>query len=165
MDYDKLVDGYNGLIPGNFLNEAFAMLKPTMKFQKQQSLMNSMDDKDKLLMFLRMEKWIADSPDQAGECFRQFMKDLYQQNKLIKGELIVNGKKVNLKNIKAAVLNIYASEDHLVPPAASIPLNESLTSENEAVCFKGGHIGVFVGSKSQKELAPKVVDFLKKRDK
>jgi polyhydroxyalkanoate synthase len=165
MDYDKLVDGYNGLIPGTFLNEAFAMLKPTMKFQKQQSLMSSMDDKDKLLMFLRMEKWIADSPDQAGECFRQFMKDLYQQNKLIKGELIVNGKKVNLKNIKASVLNIYASEDHLVPPAASIPLNENLSSENESVCFKGGHIGVFVGSKSQKELAPKVVDFLKKRDK
>ena len=52
-----------------------------------------------------------------------------------------------------------------MPPAASIPLNENLTSENESVCFKGGHIGVFVGSKSQKELAPKVVDFLKKRDK
>lgn len=164
MDFDKLVDGYNGLIPGNFLNEGFAMLKPMMKFQKQQSLMSSLDDKDKLLMFLRMEKWIADSPDQAGECFRQFMKELYQQNKLIKGELVVNGKKVSLKNIKAAVLNIYASEDHLVPPAASIPLNENLTCENEAVCFKGGHIGVFVGSKSQKELAPKVVDFLKKRD-
>ncbi len=78
---------------------------------------------------------------------------------------MINGKKVNLKNIKASVLNIYASEDHLVPPAASIPLNENLTSENESVCFKGGHIGVFVGSKSQKELAPKVVDFLKNRDK
>ena len=136
-----------------------------MKFQKQQSMVGSLDDKEKLLMFLRMEKWIADSPDQAGECFRQFMKDLYQENKLIKGELMVGGKKVNLKNIKANVLNLYATEDHLVPPAASIPLNENLTCENEAYSFKGGHIGVFVGSKSQKELAPKVVEFLKKRDK
>lgn len=165
IDYDKLVEGYNGLIPGEFLNEGFAMLKPMMKFQKQQSMVGSLDDKEKLLMFLRMEKWIADSPDQAGECFRQFMKDLYQENKLIKGELMVGGKKVNLKNIKASVLNIYATEDHLVPPAASIPLNENLSCENEAISFKGGHIGVFVGSKSQKELAPKVVDFLKKRDK
>jgi len=165
MDFDKLVDGYNGLIPGEFLNEGFAMLKPMMKFQKQQAMVNSIDDKDKLLNFLRMEKWIADSPPQAGECFRQFMKDLYQRNKLIKGELVVGGKKVNLKNIKAPVLNIYATEDHLVPPAASIPLNENLTCENESISFKGGHIGVFVGSKSQKELAPKVVEFLKKRDK
>lgn len=165
IDFDKLVEGYNGLIPGEFLNEGFAMLKPMMKFQKQQSMVGSLDDKEKLLMFLRMEKWIADSPDQAGECFRQFMKDLYQENKLIKGELMVGGKKVNLKNIKANVLNLYATEDHLVPPAASIPLNENLTCENEAYSFKGGHIGVFVGSKSQKELAPKVVEFLKKRDK
>lgn len=165
IDFDKLVEGYNGLIPGEFLNEGFAMLKPMMKFQKQQSMVGILDDKEKLLMFLRMEKWIADSPDQAGECFRQFMKDLYQENKLIKGELMVGGKKVNLKNIKANVLNLYATEDHLVPPAASIPLNENLTCENETYSFKGGHIGVFVGSKSQKELAPKVVEFLKKRDK
>ncbi|MCD6068813.1 MAG: poly(R)-hydroxyalkanoic acid synthase, class PhaC subunit [Bacteroidetes bacterium] len=166
MDFDKLVDGNHGLIPGEFLNEGFAMLKPMMKFQKQQSLLNSIDNKDKLLMFLRMEKWIADSPDQAGECFRQFMKDLYQGNKLVKGELNVGGKKVNLKNITASVLNIYATEDHLVPPAASKTFTGYLSvSDKEDVAFKGGHIGVFVGSKSQKELAPKVADFLKNRDK
>lgn len=166
MDYDKLVDGYNGLIPGEFLNEGFAQLKPMMKFQKQQSMVSSIDDKEKLLMFLRMEKWIADSPAQAGECFRQFMKDLYQGNKLVKGELMVGGKKVNLAHIKAAVLNIYATEDHLVPPAASKTFTSYLSvTDKEDVAFKGGHIGVFVGSKSQKELAPKVAEFLKKRDK
>ncbi len=166
MDYDKLVDGYNGLIPGEFLNEGFAQLKPMMKFQKQQSMAASLEDKEKLLMFLRMEKWIADSPAQAGECFRQFMKDLYQGNKLVKGELMVGGKKVNLAHIKASVLNIYATEDHLVPPAASKTFTSYLTvTDKEDVAFKGGHIGVFVGSKSQKELAPKVAEFLKKRDK
>ncbi|MDP2385181.1 MAG: class III poly(R)-hydroxyalkanoic acid synthase subunit PhaC [Bacteroidota bacterium] len=166
IDYDKLVDGYNGLIPGEFLNEGFAQLKPMMKFQKQQSMVASIDDKEKLLMFLRMEKWIADSPAQAGECFRQFMKDLYQENKLVKGELMVGGKKVNLAHIKASVLNIYATEDHLVPPAASKTFTSYLSvTDKEDVAFKGGHIGVFVGSKSQKELAPKVAEFLKKRDK
>jgi len=30
--------------------------------------------------------------------------------------------------------------------------------------FKGGHIGVFVGSRSQKELAPTIADWLVKRD-
>ena len=46
--------------------------------------------------FMRMEKWIYDSPDQAGECYRQFIKDLYHKNKLIKNKLILDGKKVNL---------------------------------------------------------------------
>lgn len=165
MDYDKLVEGFDGLIPGDFLNQGFDMLKPMMKVQKQQTLAGSLDDDAKLTNFLRMEKWISESPAQAGECFRQFMKDLYQGNKLIKGELEVGGKKVNLKNLTANLLNIYATEDHLVPPAATIPLNDYVGSKDkELYSFKGGHIGVFVGGKSQKELAPAVVEWLKKRD-
>jgi len=165
MDFDLLVEGNHGLIPGDFLNQGFDMLKPMMKVQKQQALTNSLDDKDKLLNFLRMEKWISESPDQAGECFRQFMKELYQQNKLIKGELEVGGKRVNLKNLTSPLLNIYATEDHLVPPAATIPLNDYVGStDKELYSFKGGHIGVFVGGKSQKELAPAVTAWLKKRD-
>jgi polyhydroxyalkanoate synthase subunit PhaC len=165
MDFDKLVDSNHGLIPGDFLNQGFDMLKPMMKVQKQQALTNALEDKDKLLNFLRMEKWISESPDQTGECFRQFMKDLYQQNKLAKGELEVGGKKVNLKNLTSPLLNIYATEDHLVPPSATIPLNDLVGSKDkELYSFKGGHIGVFVGSKSQKELAPAVTAWLKKRD-
>jgi polyhydroxyalkanoate synthase len=166
MNFDKLVEGYDGLIPGEFLNEGFNSLKPTQQYVKQQALMSVLDDKDKLLTFLRMEKWIAESPAQAGECYRQFMKDLYQKNLLIKNELVVGGKKVNLKNITCPVLNVYATQDHLVPPAASIPLCDNIASaDKETYSFSGGHIGVFVGGKSQKELAPAVVNFLKKRDK
>ncbi len=166
MDFDALVEGNRGLIPGDFLNQGFDMLKPMMKVQKQQSLTNSLSDKEKLLNFLRMEKWISESPDQAGECFRQFMKDLYQENKLVKGELEVGGQKVALKNITCPLLNIYATEDHLVPPAATIPLNDHVGSKDkELYSFKGGHIGVFVGGKSQKELAPAVSAWIKKRDK
>lgn len=165
MDFDKLVESNHGLIPGDFLNQGFDMLKPMMKVQKQQSLTNVLDDKEKLLNFLRMEKWISESPDQAGECFRQFMKELYQQNKLVKGELEVGGKKVNLKNLTSPLLNIYATEDHLVPPSSTIPLNDLVGSKDkELYSFKGGHIGVFVGGKSQKELAPAVTTWLKQRD-
>ncbi len=166
MDFDKLVEGFDGLVPGDFLNQGFDMLKPMMKVQKQQTLANSLDDEAKLTNFLRMEKWISESPAQTGECFRQFMKDLYQKNKLVKGELEVGGKKVNLKNLTSPLLNIYATEDHLVPPAATIPLNDFIGSKDkELYSFKGGHIGVFVGGKSQKELAPAVVAWLAKRDK
>jgi polyhydroxyalkanoate synthase len=165
MDFDKVVEGFDGLIPGEFLNQGFDMLKPMMKLQKQQTLSSSLDDKNKLMNFLRMEKWISESPEQAGECFKEFMQELYQQNKLIKGELEIGGKKVNLKNLTCSLLNIYATEDHLVPPAATIPLNDYVGSnDKELYGFKGGHIGVFVGSKSQKELAPTVTQWLKKRD-
>ena len=165
MDFRSLVEGFDGLIPGSFLNDGFDMLKPMMKVQKSTGLLNAMEDKTKLLNFLRMEKWIAESPDQAGACFLQFMEDLYQQNKLIKGELVVGDKKVDLKNLTMPLMNIYAVHDHLVPPSATIPLNDYVGSKDKSIYkFEGGHIGVFVGGKSQKELSPAVTSWLKERD-
>lgn len=78
MDVDLMVDAL-GNIPGDFLNLEFLMLKPfQLGIQKYIDLLEIIDSEDKLVNFLRMEKWIFDSPDQAGEAYRQFMKDFYQ---------------------------------------------------------------------------------------
>ncbi|MDZ4839733.1 MAG: class III poly(R)-hydroxyalkanoic acid synthase subunit PhaC [Bacteroidota bacterium] len=164
MNFDTIVDS-QGTINGDFLNAGFSMLKPMMQAGKMMNLMNIIDDKDKLMNYLRMEKWINDSPNQAGECYRRFMKELYQENKLAENKLIIEGKLVDLKNLNMPLLNIYASEDHLVPPSASIALNDLVGStDTELYKFPGGHIGVFVGGRSQKELAPAVESWLKSRD-
>ena len=44
-----------------------------------------------------MEKWLADRPHHAGEAAKQWLKDLYQDNKLIKSELELGGRKVDLQ--------------------------------------------------------------------
>ena len=165
LNVDELVDSYR-VVPGDFLNNGFLMMMPfNLNIRKYVDMLDVMEDKSKLLNFLRMEKWIFDSPGQAGECMRQFIKDCYQDNKLVKGELKVGEDIVNLANISMPLLNIYASSDHLVPPAATKPLNELVGTEDKTLYeFKGGHIGVFVGNKSQKELAPAIAQWLHERD-
>jgi polyhydroxyalkanoate synthase len=165
LDIDALVDNY-GVIPGDLMNVGFLMLMPfNLNIKKYVDMLELIDDKDKLLNFLRMEKWIFDSPGQAGECIRQFIKDCYQGNKLIENKLVVGDKKVDLKNINMPLLNIFASGDHLVPPAATKPLNDVVGSQDKTLYeFQGGHIGVFVGSRSQKELAPAIYKWLNERD-
>jgi polyhydroxyalkanoate synthase len=164
MNGDALADAYR-VIPGDFMNGGFLMLMPfTLNIRKYVDMLDVLEDKEKLLNFLRMEQWIFDSPGQAGECLRQFLKDCYQDNKLVKGELKVGDKTVDLKNITMPILNIYASADHLVPPSATKPFNDLVGSTDKKLYeFKGGHIGVFVGSKSQKELAPTVAAWLHER--
>ena len=164
MDIDALVDAY-GVVPGDVLNESYLMLMPfNLNIKKYIDMLEVLDDKDKLINFLRMEKWIFDSPGLAGECLRQFTKDLYQGNKLAKGQLKLGDKTVDLGKITMPILNIYASADHLVPPAATKPLNDLVSSKDKTLYeFKGGHIGVFVGSRSQKELAPVISKWLIER--
>jgi polyhydroxyalkanoate synthase len=164
LDVDALVNN-GGNVPGELLNAGFAQLKPLLKTTKYVSVLNTVDQPGQLLNFLRMEHWIADSPNQAGECFRQFVKDLYQRNKLVNGTFCLGGRIVRLADITMPLLNIYAQEDHLVPPEASMPLNDLVGSTDKSLtAFAGGHIGVFVGSRSQKELAPGIARWLHERD-
>jgi len=133
LDVDLLVKA-QGNIPGDYLNAEFVMLKPwQLGVQKYLNLFDIMDDEEKLLNFFRMEKWIFDSPDQAGEAYRQFLKDFYQGNKLIKGEVMLGGKRVDLSNITAPILNLYAEKDHLVPPASSLALEQGKRKKNVAM--------------------------------
>jgi polyhydroxyalkanoate synthase len=113
---------------------------------------------------MRMEKWIFDSPDQAGETYRQFLKDFYQQNKLIKGEVMIGDKQVNLANLTMPILNLYAEKDHLVPPESSLALEKYISSEDYTVQgFPVGHIGMYVSGRVQKALPPTIVDWIKAR--
>ena len=165
LNPNALADTY-GAVPGEVLNTGFELLKPFMGVQKYVSFLDMLSDKDKVMNFLRMEQWIADSPAQAGECYREFITEMYHKNSLIKGEFTLAGKKVSLKNITSPLLNIYAAQDHIVPPSATKPLNDHVGTKDATLYeFPGGHIGVFVSSKTQKELAPKVYSWLKERDK
>lgn len=152
-DIDALVDAY-GNIPGELLNWTFLMLKPyRLMGQKYADLLERLDDTEQLQNFLSTEKWIFDSPDQAGEAFRQFVKDFYQQNKLIKGEIEIGGQRVTLKDVTVPVLNIYAQEDHLVPPPSSQALKQHIGAKDyRELAFPAGHIGIYISGRAQHEL-------------
>jgi polyhydroxyalkanoate synthase len=164
IDVDLMVDTL-GIIPGELLNLTFLAMKPfRLTGQKYVDMVNSLTDTDATRNFLRMEKWIFDSPAQAGEAFREFIKGFFQQNGLIKDEISIGGQDARLKNVTMPVLNVYASEDHLVPPAASKALAGRVgTSDYSEVVFKGGHIGIYVSSRAQKDIAPAISKWLNER--
>jgi polyhydroxyalkanoate synthase len=165
MDVDLMVDAL-GNIPGDFMNLGFLMQKPfQLGFQKYLDVLDILNQEDKLINFLRMENWIFDSPDQAGQAFRQFIKDFYQTNKLIKGEIVLDGRRVDLGSIHLPILNVYAEEDHLVPPASTKALEKYIGSKDYTVkSFPVGHIGMYVSGKVQRDLPPTIVEWLKQRD-
>jgi len=168
LDADALVDAF-GVVPGSMMNVSFLMLKPfSLSLDKYIGLATSkqIDDPEFLINFLRMEKWIFDSPGQAGETLRQFINDLYKDNKLVKGELVLGDKTVNLKNITCPLFAICAEYDHLVPLSSSRPLMDSVGSTDKSFqSFPVGHIGMYVSSKSQKEIAPQIGHWLAEKSK
>ncbi|TAH45843.1 MAG: class III poly(R)-hydroxyalkanoic acid synthase subunit PhaC [Gammaproteobacteria bacterium] len=164
LDADLFVDTI-GNVPADLMNWCYLTLKPMRLLQqKYVGMVDILDDKVELENFLRMEKWIFDSPDQAGEAFRQFMRDFYQGNKLVKGGLRIGNRDVDLARVTMPVLNIFAEQDHLVPPDASRALKDVVGSRDYTqIAFKGGHIGIYVSGRAQREVPPAIHDWLKAR--
>jgi polyhydroxyalkanoate synthase subunit PhaC len=165
VDVDTMADTM-GTIKADVLNGAFSMLKPSADIGKYFGVMDMMEDQDKLMNFLRMEKWKNDTPDLSGEMFRKYIKDLFRDNKLIKGEFEIGGYHVNLKNMTVPFLNVYATDDNIIPNKSTKAVMSVIGSKDkEEYPFPGGHIGVFVGARSQKELGPAVAAWVVKRSK
>ena len=63
------------------------------------------------------------------------------------------------------VLNIYAEQDHLVPPDASRPLGGIVgTDDYSELAFRGGHIGIYVSGRAQREVPQAIHDWLAARN-
>ncbi|MFZ0256243.1 MAG: class III poly(R)-hydroxyalkanoic acid synthase subunit PhaC [Gammaproteobacteria bacterium] len=163
-DIDLMVDAM-GNVPADLLNVSFLMVSPfALNFGKYNDMIDILDNEKGLLNFLRMEKWLFNGPDSAGEAYREFVKNFLQSNKLVKGEIELGGQKVDLKNVTMPVLNVYATRDHLVPPACTVALGKHVgTKDYTEMAIETGHIGIYTGGKSQTILAPGVAKWLRER--
>ncbi|HSH41970.1 MAG TPA: class III poly(R)-hydroxyalkanoic acid synthase subunit PhaC [Arenicellales bacterium] len=164
VDVDLLVDTF-GNVPGEFLNWVFLALKPfQLMGSKYLDMVDALADERSARSFMLMEKWIFDSPDQAGEAFRDFVKTFFQGNGFVSGTASVGGRPVELARVTMPVLNIYATRDHLVPPEASRALRRLVgTSDYTELAVDGGHIGIYVGSGSRRKVPPAIADWLSAR--
>jgi len=164
IDADTLVDSV-GNLSGDVMNFAFLLLNPArLMIDKYVGFMEHMDNKEFVENFIRMEKWIFDSPDVPGETLRQFITDCYQKNLLIQNKMELGGRRVDLRKITMPVLNFYGKYDHLVPPEACEKLTKAVGSrDTEDICLDTGHIGIYVSSKCQQLFAPKIAAWLLER--
>lgn len=164
IDIDKLVDSI-GNLPPRKLYECYSALKPFKQgVNKYFNLVENIDNDSFVQNFMRIEKWLYDTPPIAGETIRQWIKDIYQRNMLFNNEMRLGRSIVNLSKINVPLLNIVAEEDHLVSPECSVPLNEVVSSEDKRlVRFHTGHVGLIASSYSQNNVLPKVGQWLRSR--
>src|SRR5918911_1767194 len=164
MDVNKMLDVV-GNLPVEQLYACYAALKPFKQgINKYFNLIQNIDNEQFVGNFLRIEKWLYDTPPIAGETFKQWISDIYQKNLLVKNELKLGNELIDLSKIKVPLLNIVADEDHLVSPQCSAPLNDMVSSTDKRLMrFHTGHVGLIASLYSQNNVLPKVGQWLKAR--
>lgn len=164
MDVDNMVETI-GNMPPEFMYYVFSVLKPFEQgIEKYINFFRNIDDKNYVDSFLRVEKWLNDTPPIPGELFRQWIKDIYQDSLLIQNKMYVGGKLVSLKNITMPIFTQVAVGDHLVSPECSMPLHYAVGSEDKTLrIYPTGHVGMIASSFSQKNVLPELGKWLKER--
>jgi polyhydroxyalkanoate synthase len=149
-DINRMIDAF-GNLPGEIMASVFQMMTPGRTITKYNlDLLDASADDERLINFLRMEKWLADRPHHPGAAARQWLIQLYKENRLVKGTFELSGQLVYLGNITMPVLNVYALQDHIIPPPTSKALSKHVgTKDYTELPLPGGHVGLYVSSKSQ----------------
>jgi polyhydroxyalkanoate synthase subunit PhaC len=152
-----------GNVPGEVLNALFLSLMPfRLAQQKYVRLLAGRAGQQAIEDFVRMEKWIFDSPPQAAAALAQFVRWFYQENQLLHGTLRIGGRAVSLGQLRQPILNLYATHDHIVPAAASEAMQRCVGSSDYTACaFETGHIGMYVSRAAREEIPPRIIEWLR----
>ncbi|KFE67755.1 alpha/beta fold hydrolase [Hyalangium minutum] len=165
FDVDSLVDAY-GNVPSRVLESGFLAAAPVQRVTRWLDVCRHIDEPEYVTTFLAMERWGADAVPFPGEVYRQYIKDCYQQNLFCQGRMEVGGERVDLKRIRASLLNIIAEHDTIAFPPMSEPLPGLVGSpDTQTMRFPVGHIGLSASSKSPTKVWPVVAEWIASRSR
>ncbi len=150
-----------GNMPADFLDDGFALMDPVDNYvTKYITFYDNMDNDAFVENFSRMERWLDEGIDLAGDAYVEFLEKIYQNNELYRNELEIGGEHVDLANVDMPILQILGEYDPLIPPEASKPFNDVVGSDDvRTIEYPTGHIGLSVSSSSHENVWPEVCDW------
>jgi polyhydroxyalkanoate synthase subunit PhaC len=164
FDVEKLLAAF-GNVPGEMFREAGIMLKPVENsIGTLVQLWDHLEDQEFLEEWHALKTWAMDTVPVAGAAFRQLIVELYRENRLMNGDWTLFGKRVDLHNIRANLLNVAAGDDHIAPPCQSARILEKVGSKDkESVTLPGGHIDILSGKAAAASTWPLINTWLAAR--
>lgn len=164
FDPRALVDAL-GNLPWPLMQASFHLLRPTLTLQKLVGLLDRAWDDEFLDGFLATERWGNDNVSFPGECYRQYMDDLYRGNRLVAGTMTLSGRPARLESIDCPLLVVSFAHDQIVPAASAIPALALVASPDKAhLPLGGGHVGAVVSRRARSTLWPELSGWWGARD-
>jgi polyhydroxyalkanoate synthase len=164
LDVDRLLVAFEN-VPGELIRFWAKMLKPAENFVGAYvALWKQMDDAAAVQGWQAINRWVEDVIPFAGAAFRQFVVDYVRENKLVTGQLEVGGRRVDLRSIRAPLLNVVAQYDHLVARSQAESIMDLIASQDkEFRVIPSTHVGIMASARARYKLWPEIAAWLAPR--
>jgi len=160
--YEALVSMGGGVLRGDLISSGFDNLLPFERhFLKYLAIWNNLDDPEWMERFHLLNDWYRCPKDLAGPMYLRVVRELFKENRLVRGQFESLGERVNLKRIDCPLALVVGNKDHITPPAQVWAAKAAVSSEEVLeVETTGGHIGAFMGSEELNKSWPGIIDWL-----
>jgi poly(3-hydroxybutyrate) depolymerase len=144
--FESLIGSGNGNMPGSLIVFGFMMMNAADRFFGDDILLyKHIDDPEFISRRKRFDSWYKLTQSVPGKLYRETVKSLFIENKLVKGDLVILGRKVDLSKINQPVYLIAGTKDDITPPAQLFALKDHISSPPVTeMMVRAGHIGVFM---------------------
>lgn len=104
-------------------------------------------------------------PAFPGETFRGLYRAFYRDDSFAAGGgAVIDGHRYELCGLETPLLNVFARDDRIVPPAVSLPLAEwTEAADGSNREHSGGHYELLIGHRAHTELLPDIAAWMVRR--
>jgi polyhydroxyalkanoate synthase len=153
FDADAIADAGN--VSAAQMQAGFAALRPTLALTKWVTAIDRVrPGTEAWEAFWALETWAADNIPFPAAAYRTYIRELYQENRLVAGTHHALGRRVDLADIDCPRLTVVATRDEICPPEAALALGGG-----DSISIPGGHVGAVVGRQAVRSLYPALTEF------
>jgi len=163
--YQELVDVGNGRLLGSTMLAGWKDMHPGRQFLgKYIDMFAHIEDKSYIKRTERFERWYENPIDLPGIYYLQAIKLLFKENQLAKGEFVALGRKLSLKAITVPTYLLAGDSDDITTEDQVFNAEKLIGTRSSAVVktvAPGGHIGLFMGSRTLANVWPEIGHWIK----
>lgn len=146
-------------MPNEWLQMIFSGVDPAQMARKFSAFADMTSGSIEEKLFVAVEDWVNGGGDLPSGIVQQAVKNWYLDNKVVGGNWVVSGKKIDARKIKKLSLVIVPAKDKIVPPESAKPLSEQIP-DAYILTPPCGHISMMVGSVAEKEVWEPMKDWI-----
>lgn len=153
-----------GNVPSVAAEAGFKLMGGTRTVTKWVDLARNLYDEQYVRGFDAINTWVNDLLPYPREAFKQVVREMIGQNKLLKRQLELAGQRIDLGLVDVPLLAMAGKSDNIAPLASTRDVLEGVGSADKTfVEVPGGHVGVINGASAPTEVWDRAARWLAPR--
>ena len=167
--FEEMVAAGSGRMLGKFMLAGWKNMHPDQQYlTKYLDLYEHIEDRSYVKRTERFERWYENPIDLPGRWYLQAIHELFTDNRLAKGTFVALGRAISLQHITVPLYLLAGEADDITTKEQvfnTADLVGTPKHEIEKRLVPGGHIGLFMGSRTLELVWPEIAAWIKRGER